>query len=166
MNRNPLAIIFAGLLIAAAIFAAVTTNSLPDPIAITFSAGGLAHNYMSHSAYRIYLLLCTIVMPLVIVLAIDWLPRLSPNRINIPHRDYWLAPQHRAQTLFFLRQHALRFGCLFVIFMVGIQWLVIQANTLNPPRLANGPFIILLVGFLISIGIWILVIFRRFRRPF
>ncbi|MEW6731035.1 MAG: hypothetical protein AB1489_06840 [Acidobacteriota bacterium] len=162
--RSLFAILFLTLLIVTAIFVLVTTASLPDPVATSFGGNGLAHAYMSRSAYRVYLLLFTIGLPLIVVAMIGWLPHFLPNRINIPNRDYWLAPEHREQTLTFLSEHALRLGCLILVFMVGIQWLVIRANTLTPPQLANRPFIILLVGLFISIVGWILAIFRRFSR--
>lgn len=164
MIRIPIRIIFLAMIIAAAIFSLEVIVSLPGRVAITFNSRGLAVNFMSRNDYYIYILICTIGFPLFIVGVIGWLPKLFPNKINIPNRDYWLEPQNREQTILFLTQHAYRLGCIFTVFMVGIQWLVVLANRQNPPQLDNIKFTVLLIGFPISIFIWIIVILFRFRR--
>jgi hypothetical protein len=46
-----------------------------------------------------------------------------------------------------LRQ-GLWFACLFTVFVAGIQYLNLQANAMNPPRLPTGPYLFLIIGFL------------------
>lgn len=47
-----------------------------------------------------------------------------------------------------LRQ-GLWFACLFTIFVAGIQYLSVQANKIDLPRLPTGSFLFLIIGFLI-----------------
>ena len=73
------------------------------------------------------------------------LPRVSDKAINLPNRDYWLAPPQREATFRFLTAHACWLGSLMVVFIVGIHLLLIAANATQPPRLPTQPFITLLV---------------------
>jgi hypothetical protein len=49
--------------------------------------------------------------------------------------------------------------------IAGVHWLVLEANGASPPRLATAPFAALLVAFLALVVVWIVALFRRFRRP-
>jgi serine/threonine-protein kinase len=164
MTRIPMNIVFFVMIIGALVFILGTTIYLPPRVGITFGGSGLAHNFMNSNDYRIYLLVYTIGLPSFIVAMIGWLPKQFPDKINIPDRDYWLAPQNREDTLLFLSEHAYRLGCLMIFFMLGIQWLVIKANQQDPPKLDNVTFIGFLIGFFISMVLWIISLFFRFRR--
>jgi hypothetical protein len=164
MNRgNPLAV-FVALLISAAVFVAVSSGYLPERVASHFGGDGYADGYMTRDGYRQFMLFFVVVFPLVLTGLIGWLPRRFPRAINIPNRDYWLAPSRREESLAFLARHALWFGCMLVVFLAGVHWLVVRANTVNPPRLANGPFLAMLVVFLAFMGVWTVALLRRFRK--
>jgi hypothetical protein len=165
MHRKLLTLMFVALLFAGAAFVISTTESLPERVASHFGAGGHANGYMTRDGYRWFMLFFTVGFPLLIVLAITGLPRLMQQYTNLPNREYWLAPEQRAQAFDFLTTHALWFGILLVLFICAVHWLVVQANTQRPPQLANGPFLMSLGLFLAALVVWIIMLMRQFRIP-
>ncbi len=137
---------------------------LPEQVASHFGGSGRADAFMSRGGYQFFILLFAVGIPLFIVGLVSILPRLFPRFVNLPNRDYWLAPDRRDQTLDYLSCHALVFGCMLVVFICGVHGLVVQANARNPPQLANGPFIALLLSFLVAGGLWTARLMRRFRK--
>lgn len=157
---------FGSLLILAATFVAVTSAWLPDSVASHFGAEGNANGYMTREGYRLFMLAFTIIFPLFVTGVVALGTRLVPTRyVNIPNRDYWLAPERREQTLAYLTTHALRLGCVMVLFSAGIHWLVMRANASTPPRLENGLFLAVLGAFVVAIVAWIGALMWRFRKP-
>lgn len=165
-SGNRLLILFFVLLLGAAASISLSTSALPDPVASHFRADGVADGFMSRASYLNFLLGITIGIPLLVAGAIGGLPRLLPiSLLNLPNRDHWLAPEHREQSLRFLTQHGLRFGCMMVAFLWGVSWLVVRANRFSPPRLENTSFFLLLGAFLIGVVGWMVILYRRFGRP-
>ena len=156
---------FVALLVGATWFVLSTTASLPEYVASNFRGDGLANAFMHRDTYRWFMLAFAVGLPVVLVVLIAYLPRRFPGATNIPNRDFWFAPERREETLAYLTQCALQLGCLLTVFACGVHWLVIQANALKPPRLANGPFLTMLVVFLAILGIGIVALLRRFRKP-
>ena len=164
MRYRPLAFLFVMLLIAVCAGVAGTSGALPERVASHFVAASLADGYMARNAYRIFMLAFGFGLPLLVVALIGWLPRRAPNLINIPNRDYWLAPERRVATLAALDACALWLGCLLIALAGGVHWLIIRANTVDPPRLDNGLFVTLLGAFVACLACWIFVLLRRFRK--
>jgi uncharacterized membrane protein len=165
MYRKLLTLVFIALLFTGAGFVLSTTASFPDRVASHFGTEGLANGYMTREGYRSFMLFFTVGFPALMVLVIGGLPRLIPQYTNIPNREYWLAPERRVQVFDFLTTHALWFGCLLVLFICSVHWLVVQANAQHPPQLANGPFLLTLGVFLAAIVVWTIGLYQRFRVP-
>lgn len=159
------ATLFVLLLIVVCFFIVGTSGALPERIASHFDASGSANGYMTRDGYRLFMLAFGVGFPLLLTALIAWLPRLVPNLINIPNRDYWLAPERRETTLTTLSVYGLWQGCLLTILLGGVHWLVIRANSVNPPTLENAPFIALLAAFSVSLMVWLLMLLRQFRKP-
>jgi len=102
-------------------------------------------------------------LPVAVVAGSMLLPRLKDTRINIPHRDYWLAPARRDATFRYLAAHAYWLGALLVVFIAGIHLLLLDANAAQPPRLAGQLLATLLVLFLAALAVWIATMAIHFR---
>jgi hypothetical protein len=90
-------------------------------------------------------------------------PHVSPRRVNIPHRDYWLAPERRRATLSSLASHACWLGCLCAAFLAGMHYAILEANAAAPPRLPADLVWTLLIALLAGIALWIGTLYLRFR---
>lgn len=155
---------FLAMALGAALFVLLTSRNLPPVVASHFDGAGAANGFMTREFYTWFMLAFVVGMPLLLV----YLPAFalaSPHaRINLPNREYWLAPQRRQATVAFLCQHLARFGTLLLLLLCYLHWLVIQANAQVPPQLSSTWLVGGLVGFLISGVTWAGVLFGRFRK--
>ncbi len=154
---------FALIEIAVAAFVAATTGQLPERVASHFGAGNLPNGWMPREAYLPFMLGFAVVLPAVVVAGIALTPRLGPRRLNLPHRDYWLAPERRAATFAALAAHACWLGCLIALFIAGIHYSILVANASVPPRLPDALFWTLLIAFCAGVVLWIGALYLRFR---
>jgi len=90
------------------------------------------------------------------------LPRKFPQWTNVPNRDYWLAPECREESLRYLSAHGKRLVCLIVMMMLGMHYVIIKANQLQPPMLPVATFSSVLIGFVLALVWWIVRLYRRF----
>jgi uncharacterized membrane protein len=164
MRRFPLALFLLAMLATAA-FVVATVDALPERIATHFGAAGVPDGWMMRAGYRRFMLVFIIALPLAIVALIGWLPRVRPRWINIPNREHWLAPARLDDTAADLLTRACWLGVLMEAFIAAIHYALLQANAASPPRLPTPLFLAMLVGFLAALGVWIALIYRRFRRP-
>ncbi len=153
----------AGLLYVALLaLLARTAPELPDRVATHFGVEGAADGWMSRPGYLVF----TAVFPLALVALFAGLAsliRVLPARfVNLPNRDYWLAPERRATTSAMLRARFAWLGCLFVAFFGGLHVLTVEANRLTPPRLPMGGLLLVVMAFLMGLMLWIVFLLMRF----
>jgi hypothetical protein len=163
MQRGNATAVFLVLLTGAAAFIWFTSLGLPQFVASHFGAAGLANGFMPRNFYVRFMLGFVVVLPSVLVLLPAAGLRSPQARINLPNRDYWLAPARRATTLRVLRAHMAYVGCLLVVFLSYVHWLVVRANALTPPHLSMAWFVGGLAAFVTATVVWALVLIRHFR---
>ena len=142
-----------------------TSAQLPARVASHFGRGGYANGFMSHDVYVLFMLGMTTLLPLVVVASIGLIPRLATSRLSLRHRDHWLAPMRRAETLATLATWGCAFGVVLIAFLTSIHFLTLEANARTPARLDEGTFFTLLVGFLVVLVAWIVFLALLFGRP-
>lgn len=150
-------------MLCAVAFVWTTGRPLPDLVASHFQASGVAAGFMPRAVYMRFMLAIVILLPGALVV----LPRLSMcgvnPRLNLPNREYWMAPIRRADTIEFVRRQSLRFGSLLLLFLCYAHWLVVRANAASPPSLSSPWFVSGLVVFMVvSLG-WVIALSTRFR---
>ena len=149
----------------AIVFVLSTSQFMPDIVGSHFGLAGHADSLMPRGFYIRFMLSFLLGLPLLVVVIPNLLLSSSTARINLPNRDYWLAPEQRTDTIAFLRNHNLRLGSILILFFCYVHWLVVQANRVHPPHLSSSWFIGGLVMFIVANLIWTVALFRRFRRP-
>lgn len=137
---------------------------LPERVATHFNASGDPNGWMSRSGNQNSMLIFGLAFPLFVV-GLSYAARFLPaSLINIPNRNYWLAPGRRQQTLNYLVCHSLWFACLAVCVVTGIQYSIVQANQRTPPHLSTSILVSVVGSFLAGTAIWVLVLLQHFRR--
>lgn len=96
---------------------------------------------------------------------VGWLGRGAPQLINLPHRDYWLAPERRNATLARLGEHLSALGLLVLALLDGLyvqHVLQAQAQWPQPPKAlwAVGG-----LGLAAAFGLWCWRVHRMFPAP-
>jgi hypothetical protein len=125
-------------------YLAASYGELPERIASHFDFSGHANGWMSRGV-------CTGLMAATAV-----------SFINLPHKAYWLAPERRAFALGVLLRYAIWFASATVLFLAGIQWLVVRANLSSIKAMDMTMFAGMLALFLFVTGIWTWRIVRQF----
>jgi hypothetical protein len=157
---------FVALLAAVALWLGPLMRGLPEVVAVHFDARGAPNGFTTAADCRHYLTLLTLAAPAFIALVTALLPRLiPPSMLNIPHREYWMAPARAGESVAFMSAHGLWFSCLLLLFLASVDWMLVQANSNAPPHLSSSAFIGALMLFFGAIGIWAWRMFRRFRLP-
>jgi hypothetical protein len=150
---------------AAAIFVVTTSRSLPIVVASHFGPDGVANGFMPHKSYVRFTLAFVVLLPLLMSLVADAVAYLPAKFVNIPHRQYWLAPERRAQAVGMLRVRMQVFAVLLAAFLCYVHWLVVRANASLPPMLDSERFVAGLGVFMFALVVWIVALRRRFRPP-
>ena len=165
MKRNLAPILaLAGLTVAYAALVLGTATALPERVAVHFGWHGRADGWADRLQATVAFETLMVVPAIFLLLA--FLMQIMPaGAFNLPHRDYWLAPERRAQTVAVCARQVIWMGCLMDLFLAGIYALTIEANRLTPPRLPAGLFLLLLLGFLTATGVWTWRFLRRFYHP-
>ena len=156
--------LFALYVACAAAFVWVTSLRLPGLVASHFGASGDANGFMTRSFYMIFMVVFVIGLPALMVLVTWRAVGSAKARLSLPNRDYWLAPERRAETIAFLRVGVLWFGALLVTFLCYVHVLVVLANEAQPVHLAGSWFIGALVVYFVVLLVGVGMFLGRFRR--
>ena len=156
---------FLVLMIFAIYFVTSSSANLPPRMASHFNAEGIADGFMSKESYTYTMLAVVVGVPGLLALMPLVLGKLPPSLINIPHREYWLAPENRADTFYTLNLWMRVFACFLLIFLSYVHWLVIQANAQQLPAVPASDFYLGSIFLLVLSGIWSILLLRRFKLP-
>jgi hypothetical protein len=157
--------LFIALAASGAAFIIATAGDLPAQVASHFGRTDQPNAWTPRDTYVAIMVGAATLLPLFLVTLITWLPRVFPGAVNIPNRDYWLAPERRQHLLSILADFGWAFGCLLTLFIVGVHWVVVAANTSAPTQLPDRPFQALIAAFIAAMCVWTVALCLRFRRP-
>lgn len=114
--------------------------------------------------YLMFMAFFGMIFPLIPPIAGLLIGRLPLSVINLPNKEYWLAPERREGTVAFLISQMLRLSVLELGLVIVLHQLVIDANRQQPPRMSNIVWAVLLV-FLVVMAGWLWSLLRHFRTP-
>lgn len=147
------------------VLALVSWLILPERVAIHFGSGGLPNNWASSHENSLIMLGINSVL----FFSLYFSPRLTlmfPAKwINLPHKAYWLAPEHRTRTAEKIAAQMHRFGVAIFLFLFATGLLTIQANLSDPVCLNEPLAMSFLAAFLVYTVVWCVQFFRSFRIP-
>lgn len=152
-----------GFIALAGIQAAYFYPQLPEQVAHHFGVSGHPDAWGSKS------LLAVLNIGIVVLLGgVFWgidalLPRLPDSMVNIPNREYWLAPERRTEAQQKLRGMMLWIGVLTLAFLQWIFYKVYRVNLAEPPVLSS--IWTELIIYFIALGIVVWRFYRAFRLP-
>ncbi|HJU70865.1 MAG TPA: hypothetical protein VJ603_03390 [Paucimonas sp.] len=152
------------VLVVAAGFVWLTSGDLPPVVASHFVPGGTANGFMRKGTYMAFMLAVVVAVPALIGFSGQLVRVLPLQLVNLPNKQYWLAPQRSAATLESLSSLSVPFALALAAFLCFVHWLVVQANAVQPARLSEGSLFIGLAAFGVATVLWLLVLFRRFGR--
>ena len=157
--------LFLALLVLAGAFVKSTSAGLPAVVASHFGPGGVANGFMGKGTYEVFMLALVVGVPALAAFSARLLRNMPADFVNLPHRQYWLAPERRAATFESLSSLTLWFAMALAVFLSYCHWLVVRAHATQPPELPETWFLAGLGLFGTFTLAWLFVLFRRFGRP-
>lgn len=133
---------------------------LPEPVASHFNYLGEPDGWMSKGGFLVFQTLL-----LIFILGITSLTQILFNHlpdafINIPNKNYWLAPERRAEALRKFAETGNDLRAALLLLFIGINHLAFQAN-IHGEYLSNGIWLILSV-FLLYTVYWVFQLRKTF----
>jgi uncharacterized membrane protein len=134
---------------------------LPERIASHFNFHGEPDAWMSKSGFFTFQFgLLAFVCGLFFCISY-FLPKMPRSLINLPNKDYWLAPERRAETFRVLRDKIETFQIPLLILFVILNQLTIRAN-LTGENLSSASWLVL-GAFLLYTIVWAFGLNKNFK---
>lgn len=164
MTRRMTPIVFSlGFIALLLIRIALCFDRLPATMATHFDLAGKPNGFQGRSDFVWTSLLLSLFLFALFAALPAVMPRVPDRFVNLPSKDYWLAPERRAET--FRRMGAMSdwLGCATIALLVGVFELVIRANLTQRPL--GFQLWVLLPAYHLFILFWIVSYLRMLRRP-
>jgi uncharacterized membrane protein len=139
-------------------------SQMPDVVATHFDGAGRPNGGMTRAGMVGFQLMMLGITAAAFLGLPVLLGRLSPTLINIPNREYWLAPERRAASMAALQNWMAVMGCGVVVLLMAVTALLRHANQASPPRLSSTALLACLGAFLVYMAGTIVALYRRFPR--
>ena len=151
--------------LAASLAAAAASVFLqPGRVAIHFGPGGQADGWGGAAANASILCAISLLVFAVFFLMDRVLRVIPPSLVNLPNKDYWLAPERIESTRLVFAVQFRSFGAATLLLLTIAQLLAFKANRVNPPHLDESLFLGGLGLYLVFAGFWLVSFYRTFRR--
>jgi len=142
-----------------------TLGELPAWMATHFDITGKADGWMDRKGYLEFICGMAIGLPLFMV-GVTLLTARLGRGLNIPNKEYWLAPERRADTVAIVLRFVIALGAMVVVLHACLHLLVVSSNRENAQPHLNGlGMTAMLVTFVAATLIWVVLLRRRFALP-
>ena len=137
---------------------------LPSPMASHFGPSGKADGWMDKQSFAIFYVVLVSVISLTWS-SFGWLLKKTPNdMINLPNKEYWLAPERREQSLARMSRQLSVFGIATLAFLMAVMQTVFLSNLRGSDQLGSL-FFVYFAGFMLYTGIWTVQMLRDWKVP-
>ena len=157
-------LIFAVLAVGAAIYFSAYYAQMPDVVASHFNGRGVPNGWQTKPAFFGLFAAVSILIAMIGFGIPRIIASVPPRLINLPNKQYWLAPEHLAETMAFLNAYFAWFGCAVFLIMILTFDNAIQSNLHPNHRPDVSRMWYILAGFLTFLVVWIIRMFTRFGR--
>jgi len=138
---------------------------LPPKVATHYGNSGIPDSYMSNT-YSLLLWLGTFLFLALLFFSMPYLLKKTRTEwINLPNREYWLAPERRENTIRIMSDYMYIFGSMLNGFFIVILWLTVIAHKQTPVQLSTSGMLTALALLFAATAVWLIQLFRQFRLP-
>jgi uncharacterized membrane protein len=138
---------------------------LPDRLASHFGPSGMPNGWMTKPQFFIAYALLFLPALFVEFLVGRKVANRPVEKLRLPNKEYWLAPERRAETFAYLKDFFAWYGCAVLLVEVLAMGLAMRANFVDPPMLPADPIVTVVGGFILFNVAAVIAIYRRFSAP-
>lgn len=138
---------------------------LPETIAVHFGGSGQANGWSPKAGF--FFIYAAVEAAIVVAgLAIAFFgERMPTSFLNVPHRDYWLSPERRTESLSFVWTQTLWIEAITLAFLIVVAEFVFRANLAGGAPIITRDFVLVIIVFVAAVVWQSAHIVRRFSRP-
>ena len=124
-------------------------SQLPDVVASHFDARGVANGWQSKSAFFAFFAGAVAISAFLTFGIPAIFSKIPVKLINLPHKEYWLAPERKSESLALLNRSFAWFGCAVLLVAITAVNYAIGRNLHPEARWDTLLLLCVLVGFLV-----------------
>lgn len=136
----------------------------PERVATHFDFSGEANGWMSRDQHLLLYGLLGLGTAVFVIGLCHVAKLLPPRFLNIPDADFWRQPEHYPEACRIVARWSWSLASLLLLFLGTLNFVVMVANQLSPPRLSPGAMVYPTAIFLTGTVTLIVSLFRSLRR--
>jgi uncharacterized membrane protein len=156
--------LYAILFLAGLLMSVYYYPQMPERMASHFAGDGRANGWQSREGFFLLMLFVSCTSALVGFVAPPQIAARANDRINLPHRNYWLAPERRRETMRFISATMAWFSCGLLFVLISGTFLALQANLGPGHRFNSEAMVVVLVLFLACLLALLVRMIRHFQK--
>ena len=137
---------------------------MPQRMAAHFAADGSPNGWQPRDAFFLLMFVICASSAIVAFFAPWQIASKSDARINLPNKEYWLAPERREATMRYIASAMAWFGCGLLFVLISGTFLAMRANLAPDHRFNSEAMLAVLAAFLLFLAFLIVQLLGRFRR--
>ena len=155
-------LVYVLLAVAGVIYFSLLYPQLPDPMASHFNGSGAATAWMAKSAFFMLFPIVILAAGVPIFLVPLSIAKLPNTRINLANKEYWLAPERRAETIQYVGIQMGWFGCAVLALLLCTLYNAVAANLRPSHTFDSGSLYIALGAFFAFLIVWLVRLLTHF----
>ncbi len=143
-----------------------TAAQLPERVATHFGMDGAPNGWMTRAGHVRFTTLTGIGSSGFVLAVFGFIRWCGDAGLNIPNKEYWIAPERREATYEFVQRQGFLFACIVLGFIAGVHRTILVSNLRSPASLSGNDVAWLGGGFGGVTLVWLAVFVGRFfRKP-
>ena len=138
---------------------------LPDQVAIHFGAGGVPDGWASKWTHALIFVVIEVPLFALFMSAGRLTLRLPARWVSLPHKNYWLREENRAELETRFTALMQEFGVVLFGFLFVVGLLTLDANLSAPIRLNESVFLAAFTAYMLYVAYWLVKLVRRLKVP-
>jgi uncharacterized membrane protein len=138
---------------------------LPDQVAIHFGSGGAPDGWASKWTHALIFLVIEVPLFAFFMTAGRLTLRMPARWVSLPHKDYWLRAENRAELETRFTALMQEFGVVLFAFLFVVGLLTLDANLSDPVRLNETLFLTAFVAYMLYVVYWLVKLVRSLKVP-
>lgn len=138
--------------------------ALPERVASHFNLQGIADGWLTKDAFMLVYGGVVVGMTVFLSAIASFLHKIPTAIINVPHKDYWLAPERKKETCQAVARYLIWVEAAVLALLLAVFHLIIRFNLGYQQKMSEQVWILLALFGAFIIG-WCIAFFRRFGKP-
>lgn len=137
---------------------------MPPRMAAHFAADGYPNGWQPRESFFLLTIILCASSGVVAFFAPWQIASKRNTRINLPNREYWLAPERREATMRYIASTMSWFGCGLLLVLISGTFLALRANLAPDHRFHSEAMILVIVAFVLFLLLLVLALVHHFQR--